>query len=139
MKSQSMRNNLIFTNIPESTMESAVETEEKIRKHLHEKMKLAKEQADQMGFERVHRKGQKEPGRIRHIVAKFTLFKDREYVRKQWKTLDGTNYNVFEQFPKEVVEKRRRLQPKMREHRSKGDTAWIAYDTLYVNGKPVRD
>ena len=65
-------------------------------------------------------------GRIRSIVAKFTRFKEREYVRKQWKTLEGSNYNVYEQFPKEVVEKRRRLQPKVREHRSKGDTAWIA-------------
>ena len=78
-------------------------------------------------------------GRIRSIVAKFTRFKEREYVRKQWKTLEGSNYNVYEQFPKEVVEKRRRLQTKVREHRSKGDTAWIAYDTLYVNGRPVRE
>ena len=81
----------------------------------------------------------KQNGRIRSIVAKFTRFKEREYVRKQWKTLEGSNYNVYEQFPKEVVEKRRRLQTKVREHRSKGDTAWIAYDTLYVNGRPVRE
>ena len=53
--------------------------------------------------------------------------------------LMGPNYNVYEQFLNEVVEKRRRLQPKVREHRSKGDTAWIAYDTLYVNGRPVRE
>lgn len=139
LKSQSMRNNLIFTNIPESANESAAETEDKIRKHLHEKLKIAKEQADQMGFERVHRKGTKEQGKIRQIVAKFTLFKEREFVRKQWKTLEGTPYRMFEQFPKDVVDKRRKLQPKLREHRSKGDTAWIAYDTLYVNGKPVRD
>lgn len=83
--------------------------------------------------------GPKVNGRPRTIVAKFTLHKEREYVRKQWKALAGTPYFVNEQFPKEVVEKRRRLLPKMKAARQEGKTAWIAYDTLYVNGRAVRD
>ena len=139
LQSQSMRSNLVFTNVPESTIEGQVETEEIIRHHLVDKMKITKEQVEKISFEKVHRMGAKQNGRIRNIVAKFTLFKEREYVRKQWKTLEGSNYNVYEQFPKEVVEKRRRLQTKVREHGSKGYTAWITYDTMYVNGRPVRE
>ena len=137
LQSQWIRSNRVFTNVPESAIEGQVETEENIRNHLVDKMKIAKEQVEKISFERVHRMGAKQNGRIRNIVAKFTLFKEREYVRKQWNTLEGSNYTVYEQFPKEVVEKRRRLQTKVRGHGSKGDTAWIAYDTLYVNGRPV--
>lgn len=71
--------------------------------------------------------------------AKFTYFKDRELVRKQWRNLQGTGYFMFEQFPKEVSDKRRKLVSKMKEARDKGKKAWIAYDTLYIEGKPVRD
>lgn len=139
LQSQSMRNNLLFTNIPESTSEGAEETERKLRAHIHEKMRVAKEVVDEISFERVHRTGVKQDGKIRNIVAKFTLFKERELVRRQWKTLKNTPYSVFEQFPKEIAEKRRRLRSKVKEHKEKGDDAWIAYDTLYVNGRPVRE
>ncbi|KAH3885721.1 hypothetical protein DPMN_009717 [Dreissena polymorpha] len=67
------------------------------------------------------------------------FFKDRETVRRQWKHLSGTGFNVFEQFPPEVVAKRRKLLPKMREARDQGKRAWIAFDILYVDGRPVRD
>ncbi|KAH3689494.1 hypothetical protein DPMN_191818 [Dreissena polymorpha] len=54
-------------------------------------------------------------GKVRNTVAKFTFFKDREMVRKRWKELDGTAYRVFEQFPPEVMSKRRQLVVKMKE------------------------
>jgi hypothetical protein len=104
-----------------------------------DKMKIAKDIVDKMGFERVHRIGPKIDGKTRKLVAKFSLFKERELVRKQWKALEGTPYYVNEQFPKEVIDKRRKLVPKMKDARREGKTAWIAYDTLYINGKPVKD
>lgn len=140
LKSQSMRNNLIFTGVPEiGTNEGFEQTEAKLRQHLVDALKLTKEEADNMRFERVHR-SPSEPisGRTRSIVAKFTYFKDREHVRKQWKHLSGTHYNVFEQFPQEVVAKRKRLVPKMKEARRQGKRSWIVFDTLYIDGKPVK-
>ncbi|XP_052812861.1 uncharacterized protein LOC128240302 [Mya arenaria] len=142
LKSQSMRNNLIFTNIPEDNStgnESAEVTEDKLRQHLQDTLKLAKETVESIRFERVHRSpGQPVPGRIRNIVAKFTFFKDREVVRRQWKHLAGTGRQMYEQFPPEVLDKRRRLVPKMKDARKEGKRSWIVYDTLYVDGKPVR-
>ncbi|KAH3706569.1 hypothetical protein DPMN_065956 [Dreissena polymorpha] len=69
----------------------------------------------------------------------FTFFKDKEMARRQWKHVTGTALNVFEQFPSEVVFKRRKLLPNMKEARAKGKRSWIVYDTLYVDGRPVRD
>lgn len=108
IKSQSMRNNLIFTNVPEDNSdenEMVAVTERKLRDHLHEKLQLAKETADAIQFERVHRTpAQRIHGKVRSIVAKFTFFKDRELVRRQWPKLEGTGCHVFEQFPPEVTE-----------------------------------
>ena len=59
-------------------------------------------------------------------------------VRKQRQTLKGTRYFVNEQFPREVVERRRRLVPRMNAARQDGHKAWITYDTLYIDGKPVK-
>ncbi|XP_052268336.1 uncharacterized protein LOC127869720 [Dreissena polymorpha] len=142
LKSQSMRNNLVFTNIQEDNStgnETAEITETKLRNHLQEKLKIAKDIADTIRFERVHRSpGQPVSGKIRNIVAKFTFFKDREMVRREWKHLSGTGCQMFEQFPPEVVEKRRKLVPKMKDAKKEGKRYCIVYDTLYVDGKPVK-
>jgi hypothetical protein len=53
--------------------------------------------------------------------------------------LRNTNYYITEQYPPEVAAKRRKLLPKMKDARTTGHKAWIAYDTLYINGKAVKD
>lgn len=140
LQSQSMRNNLIFGNITEAPTETQDECEKKLREFLIGKMKIAQTVIDTMQLERVHRMGARnDRNQCRKIIAKFTMFKDRELVRKQWKTLQGTNYYVHEQFPKEVNDKRRQLLPRLKDAKKAGKRAWLAYDTLYVDGKPVKD
>ncbi|XP_045450800.1 uncharacterized protein LOC123659644 [Melitaea cinxia] len=39
---------------------------------------------------------------------------------------------VTEDFPKEILERRRELQPKLKEERAKGNFAYIKYDQLIV-------
>ena len=92
LQSQSMRNNLIFGNIEESATRVFEDSEEIIRQFLHDKMKIAKDLVESTNFEQVHRIGQRSDRKRRTIVAKFASFKDREYVRKQWKTLQGTKF-----------------------------------------------
>ena len=139
LQSQSMRNNLLFSNIPEAEKGVQEDTEKTVKEFLHNKMKVAKDAVDKMVLERVHRVGAKQDGRCRKIVAKFLEFKDREFVRKQWKSLEGTPFYISEQFPREVIEKRQKLVPKMKQARKDGKRAWIAYDTLYIDGKAVKD
>jgi prefoldin subunit 5 len=139
LQSQSMRNNLVFANIEESERESNTETEAKLRKFLVEKMNIAQDYADKLILERVHRMGVSRQGNPRSIVAKFHEFKDREYVRKQAKSLKGTRFYVNEQYPKEVADKRRKLVPRLKEAKQQGKNAWISYDTLYIDGRPVKE
>jgi len=142
LQSQTMRNNLIFTGVVEDNTtgnEQPEITERKLRQHLQDAFKIARDVVDSIKFERVHRSpGSPTPGKVRNIVAKFTFFKERELVRKLWKQLDGSVYRVFEQFPQEVIEKRRKLVPQMKEARRLGKRAYLAYDTLYINGTAVR-
>jgi hypothetical protein len=91
--SQSMRNNLVFGNIPEEAQPGISEDTEKVlREFLVDKMKFAKEMIAQIQFERVHRTGERVDRKHRKIVAKFTLFKEKELVRKSWKALENTSF-----------------------------------------------
>jgi len=38
--------------------------------------------------------GNRVTGSNRRIVAKFTLYKEREIVRREWKSLNGTGFYV---------------------------------------------
>ena len=72
-------------------------------------------------------------------LPSFMNINEKEFVRKQGKALQGTQFHVYEQFPKEVGDKRRTLVPRMQAARRDGKRAWISYDTLYIDGKAVRD
>ena len=136
IQSQSMRNNLIFSNIEEAPTGSSEDCEQVIRNFLCDKMKIANDLVKEMKFERVHRIGDhSRRDRPRSIVVKFNLFKERELVRKSGVALKGTKFYVNEQFPKEVTSKRKELLPKMKEARQSGHKAWLSYDTLYIDGK----
>lgn len=84
------------------------------------------------------------PTRPRTIVARFTLFKDREMVhRKSFSTLKGTPYGVFEQFPAEIEARRRLLYPKMKAARLAKRRVRLVRDRLFIDNvevdPPVRD
>ena len=138
LQSQSMRNNLLFCGIDESSNETPSESESKVRTFLVDKRKLSQSYVDTLKIERAHRIGTSNKS-IQHysrkIVVKFTYFKDRETVRKERTNLKGTQYFIHEQFPPEVIEKRKQLVPKMRSAKQEGHSAWIAYDTLYIDGR----
>ena len=142
VQSQSMRNNLIFTGITEDVNEKPDVTESKLRTFMVEKLKLARDIVDGFQLERAHRMGDNSSfgraGRPRSIVAKFLRFKDREVVRQARSKLKGTGYFVNEQFPKEIADRRKELLPKMRQAIRDGKRAWISYDTLYIDGRPIR-
>ena len=143
-----MRNNPIFGNIPEDDDERPDQTEIKVRNFMNDKLRMAQDTVKHITFERVHRIGPKTDGNAnqgrtrgsnpRRIVCKFYQFQDREAVRKLSVRLKGTDHYITEQSPLEINRIRKELFPKMREARRQNRAAWICYDTLYVEGKPVR-
>ena len=143
LQSQSMRNNLVFSGITEDNHENPEATEVKVRHFMVDKLKIAQDIVDGFQLERVHRMGSNSSGtyataRPRNVVAKFLHFKDRETVRRARMNLKGTGYFVNEQFPKEISDRRRELLPKMHQAKRDGKTSWLSYDTLYIDGRPVR-
>ncbi|KAH3712811.1 hypothetical protein DPMN_072568 [Dreissena polymorpha] len=53
-------------------------------------------------------------------------------------TLVRNRCQMCEQFPSKVLEKRRKLVPKMKDAQKEGKRSLIVYDILYVDGMPVR-
>ena len=139
LQSQSMRNNLIFSGIAELPSERPEDTEKLIRDFICEKLHVARATVNQLKLERAHRMGPISSNYTRKIVCKFNLFPEREMVRKLSNKLKGTTFYINEQFPADVVEKRKRLQPRLKRAKESGQRAWISYDTLFIDGKPVRE
>lgn len=135
VQSHSMSNNLVFSNIPEVPAGNTEDAEKALLVFLRDKLRVVQDIVDNIGFEIVHRSGPKE---TKKHCCQFTLFKEREMVRKQSKALEGINFYMNKQFPK-VVDKRKKLVLKLKAARNARDRAWISYYTLSVNGKPLRD
>ncbi|XP_053400456.1 uncharacterized protein LOC128557270 [Mercenaria mercenaria] len=138
LESQSMRNNLVFGGFPE---ESGENLEDKFRKFLVKDLKLAQNIVDSMKLERIHRMGVPSSDgsqRKRNFVVKFTFFSDRELVRRQKHLLKETGFLLHEQFPPEIAARRRKLMPQLKEAIKDNKRAWLVYDTLYIEGKPVK-
>ena len=144
MQSRSMRDNLIFYNIKEEEKvgrdvpeEEKVTTEEILHDFIKAKMKIESE----VSFERAHRMG-KHRGtgeRPRPIVAKFTFHKQREKVRKSSVNLKGSDFGVAEQFPPEIMVKRKQQWPIFKKAREDGKRAKLVADKLFINGQLYQD
>lgn len=131
LKSRSMRDNLIFSGIPETPNEDC---EAVLHHFLENKLKID----EYISFERVHRMGKPDEFKTkpRNIIAKFSFFKDREFVRRRApQKLKNTNIWVNEQFPPEIEERRKKLYPVLRLARQKHSHVRLVVDKLYIDGK----
>ncbi len=108
LQARSMRDNLVFSGIPESAEEDPEAT---VKNFIKTYLKLPEDTVENICFERVHRMGAKKPGapRPRPIVAKFGYFKQKEQVKSRGRELKGTDFGVNDQFPKEILERRKIL------------------------------
>ncbi len=81
LQARSMRDNLVFSGIPESAEEDPEAT---VKNFIKTYLKLPEDTVENICFERVHRMGAKKPGapRPRPIVAKFGYFKQKEQVEE---------------------------------------------------------
>ncbi|KAL3997010.1 hypothetical protein ACER0C_009666 [Sarotherodon galilaeus] len=133
-----MRDNLVFSGIPEAAGEDAETT---VKSFIKTHLKLPEDTVKNIAFDRVHRIGPMwaATGRPRPIVAKFGHFKQKEQVKSRGRELKGTDFSVNDQLPKEILERRRVLFPIRRGFIQKGSRAVIAVDRLYVDGQLYRD
>ena len=132
-ESQSRRNNLLFNGIVEKDNESWEDCENSICNVIKNTMGVVTVPK----FDRVHRIGNKIPGRNRTIIAKFCFFKERDIVWGQRKKLAKTGFRISEDFPIEIVEERKVLYPiwKAAINCPTVKTAYLKVNKLQINGK----
>lgn len=137
VQTRSMRDNLLFGGITRKLKRSQegreYEDTEEVIEFLVNEMGIQEE----ISFERVHRIGRTKNRKPPFIVAKFSSHKQRELVRKKAPvSLKGKdNYSIFEQFPKEIQERRKRLIPKLKAAKRNGKNAKLVVDKLYIEGQ----
>ncbi|XP_060557589.1 uncharacterized protein LOC132717995 [Ruditapes philippinarum] len=134
LKCRNMGDNSLFFNIPEEKDENC---ESKLLDLMESKLQITDAKTS-IKLQRSHRIGGFTPSKTRPIVAKFRDFSDREKVRKSAKHLKDTHYGISEQFPAEVMEKRRKLLPIMKKARSGGKEAYLSVDKLYIDKQLYR-
>ena len=115
-KTRSMRNNLVFHGVEEQPFETSEQTEAILRDFIGRRMEVPIEHIE---LNRTHRLGPFKPGKNRSIVTNFLRFKDKETIRKAGYQLRDTNYGVSEQYPAEIVARRRQLVPVMKDEKKK--------------------
>jgi hypothetical protein len=145
-EARSMRDNLIFYNIPESTAETE-DTEHIVRQFLQHEMKVSNHDMGSIKFDRVHRAGARSETKHRVIVAKFNPSRGKDIVLKHAKNIaKGKGYGVNEQLPRELEERKKQLLPKYKEARAnKQNPKWsldkliVGKNTTQVHREYVRD
>lgn len=120
------KNNLVFFGINENI---------KFEKEL---VDLIKETIVEMGvhmdsqeISKVYRIGRKTENKNRPVVATITTQWKKHLILKNKPNLPQ-GVSIKEDFPKEILEKRKQLQPQVEEEIKKGNIAYIKYDKLIV-------
>ena len=138
VQARSMRDNLVFYNLPETESEHGTVTSEGIIKNLiNEKLEID----DNVEFERVHQIGsarnQEGNRKVRQIVAKFSSHKMKGRVKFAAKKLQGTQIEISEQFQKEICERSKQLWPLFKAAKVEGRNAKLVVDKLFIDGQQV--
>ena len=113
LKARSMKNNLVFYNIQESTEPEI--PEKLVKNFLQDEMKISAEEVNNVKIENAHRMGQKGRG-SRPIVVRFGQISDKDKVLRHAKNLDKSkHFRVDHQLPPELRAKKQQLLPRFHE------------------------
>ena len=138
IEAQDRRNNLVLDGCDEKDNENCSETVFNVLE------KLVPNARASIKIERCHRmpsfKPKNPPGgasasRPRPIIFKLHSYSDRERIFKERNRLANSGLYLREDFPKEIVEKRRFLAPIARKARSEGSKARLSYDKLVIDSQ----
>jgi hypothetical protein len=131
-----MKYNLICDGIKS---EGAIEnTENVVNKFLVDELSIPEAEVSEFKFQNVHRFGERKDGKERSIIARFTRYSDQERVRSiaAGKLKAKPQFTVYQQYPREIYERRRKLIPEMKELKRKKHTVKLVYDKLIVDCHP---
>lgn len=87
----------------------------------------------------IYRIGAKTENKARPIKLGLLTTKKKTEILANRKNLKNAKIYINEDLPKEIELKRKQLVPLMKEYRKQGKQAYIRYDKLIVDGKPIQE
>ena len=137
MEVYSRRENIKFMNIKEeTTVDGKEDTEEVLRSFLERDLGYA--DARSVELQRVHRNGKGKDGKPRPILALFLRYKDVQAIFALGQRLKDTEFQIFRDYPVEIIERRRSQMEAFKATRKNGIPASFSNsqpDKLYIRGK----
>ena len=91
-----------------------------------------------MEFQREHRFSKSVRGKPRPILARFLRYQDHETVLRARFELKDTEYMILQDFPQEIMKRRRKQMPKLKEAKKRGQKVSFSKsepDILFIDGK----
>ena len=142
LEAYTRRENIKIFGIEDERGESNTRTEELVRIMMREKMNIPKEDVERFQFERVHRiltrQDMVRSSKPRPIIAKFSFYKDKEFMWSFVKNLKGSGIGIANDFPKEIDEIQQKLYPVLKEAKKTGQKASFKVDKLVISGQIYR-
>ena len=140
LEAYTRRENVRIFNVGEEEDEN---TEELVRSIFVANLKIPADKVNDIRFERVHRistnnSSLRAPSYPKPIIARFSHYQDKEYVRSFYKNLKGTNIGFSDDFPKEIEEIHRKLYPVLKKAKQDKQKAFFNFDKLIINGQIYR-
>ena len=141
LQCRSMRDNIIIHGLSEAPNETYLQPEVLLKSFMKNNLKMVPEQVAVIRFSRVHRlgKAKSDQQRPRPIVAKVTDSKMKSAIMSKGNKLKDTGYSITDQFPAEIMARRRLLYPIMAEARKKSRKTRLVIDKLYIDGNLYRN
>lgn len=139
LEAYTRRSNIMVYGVEDNKSE---DTTEVFRKTLVGKLKIPKHEVDNLRLERVHRITSRTrhgtPTRPRPIIARFSFFQEKKALFKYVKNLKGTSVSIADDYPYEINNIRRKLQPVFKAAKQANKTAFFNVDRLIIDGEVYR-
>lgn len=141
LQCRSMRDNFIIHGLPEQQKETYQMSEKLVKSFLKTNLKMEESVVQHIQLARAHRLGQLREGasRSRPIVAKLLDPRYKPVIMGRTKELRGTGLTLTDQFPPEIMRRRKLLQQALTKARSVGKKARLITDKFYIDGQLYRD
>ena len=136
LEAYSRRENLKFAGIPEVSSDQE-DTKTVLTNFISRQLGI--ENPEEIEFQRVHQIGKK-GDRPRMVIARFLWFTDRERVMRNAYKLKNTDFTIYDDIPKELIDLRKKHMPAFHEARKAGKRAIFSKSEpgkLFIDGKPV--
>lgn len=130
LKKEKRNNNIVIFGLKEENNNN-IELLHTVIKIFSESLEIKVEEWD---VNKIHRIGKinKESEKARPVLLSLVNSLKKSEIMKKKNLLKSKRIYIAEDYPKEVIEIRKALQPKLIEERNKGNIAYINYDKLII-------